>query len=351
MKRLASFGLCVLSVCPLYAENAVELTGTKAIPLVVQQPKTRALHSTPYAKTRYIQLLNLELSDEAWQSLERKIEETATPINPTITTSVQLGMRNVPVLDQGPYGSCAMFANTAALDAALNQGDYISPLCELQLGNYLQSTSYNPSGWNGSMGPIVLHQMTTYGIVTVEQQKKLGCGGLTDYPNSGKVPTTMMSPEDFHAISTSLIDKNIGWSAILDPYQRFIDHADMNKVLSEVKKTLTAGDRITFGVLLFDPHLGTVGAVGKNHVANDTWILTPEIINDIKEDGDYGGHEMIITGFDDNAKAVDDKGRVHKGLLKLRNSWGSLAGDEGNFYMSYDYFVTLTIEAQRIRAV
>ncbi|MGF2339111.1 C1 family peptidase, partial [Acinetobacter baumannii] len=65
----------------------------------------------------------------------------------------------------------------------------------------------------------------------------------------------------------------------------------------------------------------------------------------------FGGHEMIITGYDDNAIAVDDNGREHKGLFTLRNSWGEQFGDKGNFYMSYDYFKVLTIEAQRIRAL
>ena len=58
---------------------------------------------------------------------------------------------------------------------------------------------------------------------------------------------------------------------------------------------------------------------------------------------------MIITGYDDDAIATDEKGQTYKGLLTLRNSWGKNAGDAGNFYMSYDYFKRLGVEVQRIR--
>ena len=60
-------------------------------------------------------------------------------------------------------------------------------------------------------------------------------------------------------------------------------------------------------------------------------------------------HEMVITGYDDKAIATDKQGRTYQGLLTMRNSWGSDAGDNGNFYMSYDYFKALMIEVQRIR--
>jgi C1A family cysteine protease len=59
---------------------------------------------------------------------------------------------------------------------------------------------------------------------------------------------------------------------------------------------------------------------------------------------------MIITGYDNNATAIDTQGRVHKGLLTLRNSWGNKVGDQGDFYMSYDYFKALALEVQRIRS-
>ena len=63
---------------------------------------------------------------------------------------ILLGMNNVPVLDQGSHGTCVTFAITAAIDAALSKGDYISQLCQLELGTYLEPMGYSVSGWDGS---------------------------------------------------------------------------------------------------------------------------------------------------------------------------------------------------------
>lgn len=59
------------------------------------------------------------------------------------------------------------------------------------------------------------------------------------------------------------------------------------------------------------------------------------------------GHVMIVTGYDDKAYAVDRQGHIHRGLFTLRNSWGPIA-DEGNFYMTYDYFDGMVMEAIQI---
>jgi C1A family cysteine protease len=50
--------------------------------------------------------------------------------------------------------------------------------------------------------------------------------------------------------------------------------------------------------------------------------------------GGCTGHEMIIIGYNDNAK-----------VLKLRNSWGPDRGDNGDFYMSYDYYQLMVNDA------
>ena len=96
---------------------------------------------------------------------------------------------------------------------------------------------------------------------------------------------------------------------------------------------------------------GVVGAVGKHTAANDTWVLTEKMAQDLAAGADLAGHEMVITGYDDTAQAIDDTGVSHYGLFTLRNSWGPGIGDEGDFYMSYDYVKALIIEAQRIRDV
>ena len=70
-----------------------------------------------------------------------------------LSSSIDLGMNNVPVLDQGSHGTCVTFATTAAVDAVLGKGDYVSQLCNLELGATLEQFGYYPSGWDGSFGP------------------------------------------------------------------------------------------------------------------------------------------------------------------------------------------------------
>ncbi len=233
----------------------------------------------------------------------------------------------------------------------LVKGDYISQLCSLQLGNYLEKNAYIPSGWEGSWGRLVLTQMDVFGAISKHQQRAQGCGGLTTYPLNRHFDIQgSMAIEDYRQISEDLSEKVI-WSPILDIYQATMDRVDTNKTVSEVKAALNAGDRLTFGVLLPDTDLGVVGAVGKNQVEGDTWVLTPEIARDVYLRPNFAGHEMVITGYNDDAVAIDDEGREHRGLFTLRNSWGKKIGNRGNFYMSYDYFKLFALEVQRIRSV
>lgn len=127
--------------------------------------------------------------------------------------------------------------------------------------------------------------------------------------------------------------------------------ATINKTINEIKSALNEHDRVTLGVFLIDFDLGTAGAAGTHMTNFDTWVLTPEIARNIYLRPLFGGHEMIITGYDDDAVAIDDQGRQYKGLFTLRNSSGEHLENKGDVYMSYDYFKVLVNEAQRIRTL
>lgn len=299
-----------------------------------------------------VTLMRLGLSDNAKQKFLTRLKQSHAMPLPKLSglpPSVQLGMENVPVLNQGVHGSCVVFAVTAAMDAVIKKGDYVSQLCALQLGQNLQTNGYSPSGWDGALGINVLSQFDMFGFMTKEDQREFGCGGLTDYPFASEEKGQEMSPSQYHDYSHSIVSKRIAWTSLLDLFQSTQDRMDGAITLSQVKQVLTRGDRIVFGVLLADYDKGLAGAIGTHNDFNDTWLLTPEIINDVNENPDFAGHEMIITGYDDNAYAKDDFGRIHRGLITLRNSWGDKVGDQGTFYMSYDYFRALVMEAQRIR--
>ncbi|MCH9756480.1 MAG: C1 family peptidase [Gammaproteobacteria bacterium] len=350
--------VCLLSSTAI-AQPDIEIKGQITQTIPDTKPQVSATQKSNPTAPKTVTLMDVKLSEHAWKTLNRRAEDTVqhptplllTPPYTTAQSSAQLGMNKVPVMDQGNHGTCATFAVTAAVDAAMNAGDYISQLCQLQLGKHLERSGYSPSGWDGSLNPIVLNQMDTFGIVSKTVQQDGGCGELREYPKAKSAPEQDISLSDYHNISEPLPEDTVAWTPLLDIYQVFLDKTDPQKTLESVKSALRHHDRLTFGVLLFRLNEGVAGAIGKHKGANDTWVLTPDIIKDIVEHNDYGGHAMIITGFSDTATAVDKDGRWHKGLLTIRNSWGPNAGDEGNFYMSYDYFKLLTIEIQRIRSL
>lgn len=353
--KLFFFSLMVSS--SLFAQG-IKVVGT--IEHTITVPQGKSLTTKPVKQQ--LKLLKMDLSPSALEVLNKRAVATIKKPNTLSTSSTlpgkaSLGMNDVPVLNQGSHGSCVTFATTAAIDAAINKGDYVSQVCQLQLGKYLEKNGYTASGWDGSIGRLSLGQMELFGIVNKEKQNTIGCGGLTEYPQEG-MPSeaTEMSLEQFHQLSESLAgdgedsDNKVVWSPILDLYQAVLERTDTNKTLNDVKDSLNKGDRVTFAILLLDFDLGFMGAVGTHNGSFDSWVLTSEIARDIYlRPFSFGGHEMVITGYDDDAVATDEQGHQHKGLLTLRNSWGDKVGDNGEFYMSYDYFKVLVIEAQRIR--
>lgn len=298
-------------------------------------------------------LLKLNLTDKAKEKFADRFQKVKVgfPENNTRSSpsKIDLGMDNVPVLNQGNHGSCVMFSVTAAIDAAIGEGDYVSQLCQLGLGRYLENHAYTDSGWDGTWGRTVLSQMEIFGIASKDSQRQNGCSGLKEYPMGGQDLFEEESIDDFHAISEPLSKKHITWTSILDVCQATSDSINQDQILRNVKMALQSGNRVTFGTLLLKFTIGSAGAVGSYKEKNDSWIITPEIAKDIDEETEFAGHSMVIIGYDDNAEATDSEGRTYKGLLKIRNSWGPNIGDKGNFYMSYNYFKGAVLEAHSIR--
>lgn len=355
MRRI-QFALISLFLSANLSAQDIQIVGT--IDQTLKNPSSTNFAQTKEAKVNEkIKLLKIQLSENAKKNLAERAKNALShkgqfalnTLGSKFPAKVELSMNNVPVLNQGMHGTCATFANTAAIDAVLKKGDYVSQLCLLQLGNYLEKNAFVMSGWDGAWGRTVLSQLEVHGIISKEQQQNHGCGELTEYPLNDTDDThTPMPLEEYHQLSET-ISEQVPWSPLLDVYEAILNRVDTNKTLNEVKGALNAGDRLTMGVLLLDLDMGLVGAVGKNKVNYDTWVLTPEIARDVFLNPNYAAHEMVITGYDDNAVAIDEDGREYRGLLTLRNSWGDKVGDHGDFYMTYDFFKLLVLEVQRIR--
>ncbi|MFT4057985.1 MAG: C1 family peptidase [Legionella sp.] len=342
---LAQVAVLVLLMIKCVVAGDVAVTGSMEHSITQSNQSLSLKRSNNNEKI--IQFLKIHLSDEGKELLATRMkeiedhsEQLALMSNAAFPGKVQVAMNNVPVLDQGRHGTCVTFAITAALDATMDKGDYISQLCNLQLGSYLENHGYiKASGWDGSLPIWVIHQIEQYGVISKEKQKTTGCGGLTEYPTDTQYsPVSFIEPEQYYLMSELVFGKSANWSNI---YWRI----SSSWTLSEVKAALNSGDRAVFAVIFPRVDLGVAGAIGKYKRGKDTWVLTSEIKKAVYDA--TAAHEMIITGYDDDALAVDNKGKEHKGLLTLRNSWGSKVGDNGNFYMSYDYFKLLTFDVRR----
>lgn len=283
--------------------------------------------------------------EQFYQRMHRRLEQHEHFFQSisSLPKKVQLGMANVPVLDQGRHGSCATFAVTAALDAALNQGDYVSQLCLLQLGNYLEQQSQAKSGWNGASIGVILNRIAQYGIISMANQHRHGCGGYQFYPYF-LTPSSGMTPEDYAKHREHSVYDTFSWQPITRNRGSKSDPSSIEKI----KAAIHSGSRVVVSVLLPRSDLGSMGATGHYRYANDTWVLTHEIAQDILHSDKVDGHAIIITGYDDQAKAIDRTGHGHQGLFTLRNSWGAWVGDWGNFYMSYDYAEILIQQMTRL---
>lgn len=353
MKKFGIWFLLMISPWVSFSQDLI-FDGVILQHINVQQDKFSPNHFS--APTQVISLLGIKMSDAMSKKILNRVnvqmknsyKQYSDSIYPK---QIDLGMENVPVLNQGIHGACVTFAATAAIDAILKKGDYVSQLCSLQMGRYLQTNGYLASGWQGGLGASILSQLDAFGFMTKEMQQKTGCGGIRDYPLLQNELGEEMNLIDFHNLSESLVQNRIAWSNYIDFFQMMHDGILGADVLNTVKRTLNQGDRLIFGILLADYDKGLAGAVGTHKVFNDSWVLTPEIINDLSKTPQFAGHEMLIIGYDDDALAKDEHGREHQGLLKLRNSWGDRIGDHGDFYMSYDYFKALVIELQRIRKI
>ncbi|MCC5791038.1 MAG: C1 family peptidase [Legionellaceae bacterium] len=358
--KLSRYIICALFVSTQVYAQGIQIVGTFKQEITANHSLYYARTLKPEPKKSAVRLLKLELSPNKQALLQKQLQKSLSPPSMAhkqfstpqkLPENIQLGMNHVPVLDQGAHGTCVTFAVTAAYDAALRFGDGISQLCQLQLGNYLSANGYTPSGWDGSFGHLILSQMDHFGYVDKAQEAAHGCGGMTEYPlEDENDPASSMTLEDFHQLSTPIDSETVTWSSILNVNDAFEDyHAD--QIVFDIKTALSKNERVVFGVLLGALEQGFLGAVGTYHQHQDSWILSPDLLRAIVLSPFMGGHEMIITGYDDNAIAYDDDGNAYKGLFTLRNSWGEDVGDQGNFYMSYDYLKTLIWEAARIRSI
>lgn len=223
-------------------------------------------------------------------------------------TSVDLGMANVPVLDQGQYGTCVTFASTAALDARLQKGDFIDQQCSLAL-----NTALGHNYWDGAYDATeILAPLKQYGIIS-----KGNCFGKK-YPTESQTVTASVYQTKSDKSFSSQINYTYSGTASADV----------------VKAALKAGHRVAIGTALADTSdaISVIGFDVKIKGQSATYRGGLWACQQPGNSTNYcgvqnAGHEIVITGYDDKQQ-----------LFKIRNSWSARAGAQGDFYMTYAFF-------------
>lgn len=292
----------------------------------------------------------------------------------SLPSAINLGMNKTPILDQGIFFSCVTFATTAALDAALGKGDYISQLCLLELMTYFNQNNYYHSPWEDSTPDIVIHTIQEFGIINKTNQQLSVCGNIKDYPpiSSHINPSSLtLSPTDYHKYSENIFHNLMGENQIAfrelyslpdnfygdDPKTLANDayrSINPNEALQVIKTSLAQGNRVVVGMLVdLNPTEMKAQYFARGHYQRpyDTWFLTNAIkehLNDVMKYKAWGGHEVILYGYDDNAVALDKDGKKEKGLFLVRNSYGKRPPNKGIEFMTYDFLKLLSTDATSI---
>lgn len=292
---------------------------------------------------------------------------------PTQNKSMQLGDNGVPVMNQGPWGSCVTFASAFAVNALYGlanspEGPYgeplglVSPTCSLQYARtlYKDDSSADAGGWWGYVttnNNPALDLLRDHGYWSRESQLRYQCGGLSRYPDQ-------LSPEN-DGTQAPYVDGQISPAMTREIWETHKStfpgdgltyaHLPLPCAVARIKNAIDQGYRVVISANLVsyikDGYFyANAGQSGRYQSDNDTFVLNTDpntsLIHSIVNHYSLAlsEHEMVITGYDDNACAVSDKadtsGKPFKqcGLFTLRNSYGPDVGDNGKLYMSYTYF-------------
>ncbi len=226
---------------------------------------------------------------------------------------VDLRAKDVPVYDQGQLGSCTANGWGDAVEYRAKNLP-VKPVAVSTWDSFLMSI-----GWISRPAPPVpaffmpSRLFIYYGERNIEGTIGQDAGAAV--ADGAKVVSTLgvapesMWPYDVRKFAVKPPAKVYAEALKhVTPAPSSIDTGD----LVEVKTALALGHPIVFG---FDVY-ASFESVG------DDGVYTPQ-------GGDVGGHCVVAVGYDDA-----------KGVVIVRNSWGTSWGDEGYFYFPYRHFAS-----------
>lgn len=319
-KKIASFGLLFSTCSPAFALTQVQITDDKIISLMDIAPER--IDYDKFVKKG--DDWDWNSGWEEWYCMWFGLCPDPDPAPPPDTSGEKdyragikplahdIGMQGVLVLDQGQYGTCVTFSSTAALNALLNKGDYISQQCSLAY-NLGQGNNY----WDGAYRPDeILNPILQVGVVS-----KAKC------PKQYADRNHKLTVSEYKALADS-------------PVPVFKLSYKSSGDLNAVKQAIDRGNRVLIGFLLDGNSSEAVRGynVKVNGVSytGGLWACKQGSSADHCV-ASNAGHEVVIVGYDNDQR-----------LLKIRNSWGSSVGEYGEYYMSFEFFNKMVIDQTEI---
>ncbi|HOI17093.1 MAG TPA: amidohydrolase family protein [Geobacteraceae bacterium] len=247
---------------------------------------------------------HLEISSK--KSVKEMLSSSINKAKQDIPPAVDLTHWCSPVGDQGPIGACTAHAGVALVEyfEIRTQKRHIDAS-----RLFLYKVTRNLLNWQGDAGAYI--RSTMQALV------------LFGIPPEHYMPYV---PEDFDK-EPSAFCYAFGQSYQTASYYRLDPvGTKAEKLLMDIKITLTAGYPLMFGFTVYD-------SMGEAK-ANQGKIPFPS-----GNDRVAGGHAMAAVGYDDTIVIQNsDPGSIPtRGAIRIRNSWGTDWGEDGYGWLPYEY--------------
>lgn len=197
-----------------------------------------------------------------------------------------------PVYDQGQLGSCVANASCAALqyDEAV-AGENPVMRSRLEVYYYARQLEHTVTQDSGCMIRDAFKAMSKHGVAPE-----------TDWPYDINTFTHLphIPPKD---------------------NQKLTSYSRVAQASTDMKSLLSQNIPIVVGFQVY-------ASFESQAVANSGVVPMPDTTTEKL----MGGHAVLVVGYDDS-----------KSQWIVRNSWGSGWGDQGYFYMPYDYFLNASL--------
>ena len=254
---------------------------------------------------------------------------------PTDRTSAETDAVVGPARDQGHYQDCWSFATNASLESSINlqrQAVGLGPIPRLSERYLSWLTFAKPLDGTGDG--------FYYGTVDPSKTKEVyDVGDFIYQPVSTLVRygVAYNSQAGYDFIVPATDEGMAGVTALSGNGVALHDYFGMEAVKDGRDKELFVIDSVNNKKDYYKTMLQKYGIIRVNFYSAEVDGNNPNICNTVDHSMD---HAVTLVGWDDDYVMATSDGVRHKGAWLLRNSWGTGAGTDGYFYLSYDDVTT-----------